>query len=166
MMFGHVASYSKLRRCVLRTIGTLTTLLILAVPATWAERVPLSPEDKKAEATHIVKGVVKAIYSREAETTLYGKGTVETRFLLEIEVQGVEKGNGLAKGDLIYARCWRLKKRGVRGAVPGPSGHFGIPKEGEEVRVLLAKGKYSPTGQADKGWAVVYPNGIEKLATK
>jgi hypothetical protein len=62
-----------------------------------AERVPLSPEQQKAEATHIVKGVVKAVYSREVQTMLYGKGTVETHYLLEIEVQGVEKGAGIEK---------------------------------------------------------------------
>jgi hypothetical protein len=45
-----------------------------------AERVPLSPEQQKAEATHIVKGVVKAVYSREVQTMLYGKGTVETHY--------------------------------------------------------------------------------------
>ena len=129
----------------------------------WAERIPLSPEDKAKEATHIVTGVVKAVFSREAETTTYGKGTLETHYLLEIEVQGVEKGKGLEKGDIVYARCWRLKKHGAAGAMPGPSGHFGIPSGGERVRAFLAKGPYGPTGQGDNGWAVVYPNGIESL---
>ena len=72
-------------------------------------------------------------------------------------------GDGIKKGDIVYARCWRLKKHGASGARPGPSGHFGIPKEGERVRAFLARGKYSPTGQTDNGWAVVYPNGIESL---
>jgi hypothetical protein len=73
---------------------------------------------------------------------------------------------GLDKGELVYARCWRLKKVGAAGQVPGPSGHSGIPSEGTAVRAYLAKGKYGPTGQGDNGWAVVYPNGIEPLPAK
>jgi hypothetical protein len=150
----------------MRFIGALAALVVLTTTTVRAERVPLSPEELKAEATHIVTGVVKAIYSREVETTSYGKGTLETHYLLEIEVGGVEKGSGVRKGDIVYARCWRLKKHGASGPVPGPSGHFGIPKEGEQVRAFLAKGKYGPTGQADNGSTVVYPNGIEKLKAK
>ena len=150
----------------MRFIGTLAALLVLTATMVRAERVPLSPEQQKAEATHIVTGIVKAIYSREVETVLYGKGTLVTHYLLEIEVHSVEKGGGIEKGDIVYARCWRLKKHGASGLVPGPSGHFDIPKEGEQLRAFLAKGKYGPTGQADNGSAVVYPNGIEKLKAK
>ena len=150
----------------MRLIGTLAALFVLTATMVRAERPALSPEEQKAEATHIVTGVVKAIYSREVETASYGKGTVETHYVLEIEVQGVEKGAGLEKGDVIYARCWRLKKHGARGAVPGPSGHSGIPKEGDQVRACLAKGKYCATGQADNGSTIVYPNGIGKLEAK
>jgi len=150
----------------LRGLGFLSALLVLAGSTAWAERVPLSPEDKKAEATHIVTGVVKAIYSRHAETMCYGKGTLETHYLLEIEVRDIEKGEGIKKGDIVYARCWRLKKHGASGRRPGPSGHFDIPKEGDQVRAFLAKGRYGPTGQADNGWAVVYPNGMETLKAK
>jgi hypothetical protein len=150
----------------MRLVGILAALLVLAVPLVRAERVPLSAEQQKAEATHIVTGVVRAIYSRDAESTLYGKGTLVTNHLLEIEVRGVEKGGGIEKGDIVYPRCWQLKKRGESGLVPGPSGHSDIPKEGEYVRAFLAKGKYSPTGQADNGLSVVYPNGIEKLKAR
>ena len=150
----------------MRLIGTLAALFVLTATMVRAERPALSPEEQKAEATHIVTGVVTAIYSREVETTLYGKGTLETHYLLEIEVRGVEQGGGIDKGDIVYARCWRLKKRGEGAPVPGPSGHSDIPKEGEQVRAFLAKGKYGPTGQADNGSTLVYPNGIEKLKAK
>ena len=150
----------------MRAIAVLAMTLVLTVPLAQAERVPLSPDQQKAESTHIVTGVVKSVCSREVETTLYGKGTLETHFLLEIEVQGVEKGAGIEKGDIIYVRCWALKKRGEQGLVPGPSGHFGIPAPGERIRAFVAKGKYSPTGQEDNGMTLVYPNGIEKLKSK
>ncbi len=150
----------------MRAIAVLAASFVLTVPLVQAERVPLSRDQQKAESTHIMTGVVKAVYSREVETTLYGKGTLETHFLLEIEVQGVEKGAGIEKGDIIYVRCWALKKRGERGLVPGPSGHFEIPVQGERIRAFVAKGKYSPTGQEDNGMSLVYPNGIEKLKSK
>ena len=150
----------------MRFIGIVVALLVLAAPLARAERVPLSPEEQKAESTHIVTGTVKAIYGKEVESTLYGKGTLEMHYVLEIEVQGIEKGKGIEKGDIVYARCWRLKKHGDAGLVPGPSGHFGIPKEGEQVRAFVAKGKYNATGQNDNGFSLVYPNGIEKLTAK
>jgi hypothetical protein len=150
----------------LRFTGAFAALFVLTATMAQAERPALSPEEQKAEATHIVTGVVKAVYSREVETALYGKGTLETHYLLEIEVRGVEKGGGIEKGDIVYARCWRLKKHGESGLAPGPSGHSDIPKEGEQVRAFLSKGKYDPTGQADNGSTLVYPNGIEKLKAK
>ena len=58
------------------------------------------------------------------------------------------------------------RQHGDAGLVPGPSGHFGIPKEGEQVRAFVAKGKYNATGQNDNGFSLVYPNGIEKLTAK
>lgn len=150
----------------MRNIYALTILLVITVTWAFAERVPLSPEQLRKEATHIVTGAVKAIYSRDVETTQYGKGTIETQYLLEVEVSSCVKGEGLTAGDIVYARCWRIKKHGSLGATPGPSGHFGIPTSGDKIRAYLAKGKYGPTGQNDNGWAVVYPNGIEVLKGK
>jgi hypothetical protein len=142
-------------------------LLVLALVTTgWAERAPLSPEKKLKEATHVVTGKVKAVYHRDIQTERTGAGTQETHYLLEIEVDGTDKGDGIAKGDVIYARCWRLKKHGAKGPIPGPSGHFDIPKEGAQVKAFLAKGKYGATGQSDNGYAVVYPNGIETIGQK
>lgn len=147
--------------------GILALALVASITsAAQAERVPLSPEQKQKESTHIVSGVVKAIYTRDVESGMYGKGTIETHYLIEIEVQGTEKGAGVAKGDIVYARCWRIKKHGASGVLPGPGGHFDIPKQGDSVKAFLAKGKYGPTGQSDNGFAVLYPNGIEALKSK
>jgi hypothetical protein len=131
-----------------------------------AERAPLSPERLLKEATHVVTGTVKAVYHRDIVTERTGEGTQETRYVLEIEVDGTEKGEGVNKGDIVYARCWRLKKHGAKGPLPGPSGHFDIPKEGAKVKAFLAKGKYLATSQTDNGFTVVYPNGIETVSAK
>jgi hypothetical protein len=138
-------------------------LALLVSARAGAERVPLDTEGLQRESTHIVAGQVKGVYSRDAESTLYGRGTIVTRYIVEIEIKDIEKGDVLKKGDLVYARCWSLKKRGEFGNRPGPSSHSPIPREGNLIRAYLARGKYSPTGQEDNGYAVVYPNGIELL---
>ncbi len=94
----------------MRVTVLLSGLVFLSFGVVRAERVFLSDQQKKAEATHIITGLVRAVYAREAKTTLYGEGTLETHFLIEIEVQGVEKGEGLKKGDLVYARLLATEK--------------------------------------------------------
>jgi hypothetical protein len=126
-----------------------------------AERAPLSAERKDQESTHIVTGEVLGVYRRDASSNLYGTGTVIEQMIVEISVSNVEKGNGIAPNDIIYARCWKLKRTGDVPLSPGPGGHFEIPEAGAHVRVFLAKGQYSPTGQDDRGYAVLYPNGFE-----
>ena len=158
------------------------TKCLLSCLAVWAltsmpvhaERVPLTPLEKKSEATHIVTGEVKALYSWNKETNLYGPGTILTQFLIEIEVQSVEKGEGLKAGELVYVRSWRLKRIGANGwsrdtdgtirvTAVGPNGHFVIPQKGERIRAFLAYGEYAATAQTDNAYAVVYPNGIDVL---
>ena len=137
------------------------SVLFLTARAT-AERANLSPERLQEEATHVVTGTIKAVYSRDVETERQGRGTVETHSVLEIEVDAVEKGGGIAPKDVIYARCWRVKTSGEGPPRPGASGHR-IPAEASRVRAYLARGTYLPTGQEDNGLTVVYPNGIETL---
>jgi hypothetical protein len=125
-----------------------------------AERAPLSPDKLQRESTHIVEGEVLGVYSQEAKSNLYGKGTLLTRYIIEIEVEKVVDGKDIEPKDVIYVRAWRLKRRGAAGVVPGPSGHFSLPEQGDKVRVYAAQGRYPPTGQTDRGMTVVYPNGV------
>jgi hypothetical protein len=137
-------------------------LVLVCSTLAHAEKVPLSPEELKKESTHIVTGVVKAKYGRDVDSKLYGPGTIVTQFVLEIEIDAVEKGADLKAKDIVYARCWRLKKHGALGLVPGPSGHR-IPEDNAKVRVFLARGKYPATSQDDRGFALLLPNGAETL---
>ncbi len=141
-------------------------LVVLAATMVRSEEAPLSLEKKQAQSTHILTGFVRGVYSRDVDSTLYGKGTVVTRSVVEVEVESVEKGKGIEKGDVVYARCWQLKKRGEKGLVPGLNGHSDIPADGERIRAFLAKGNYTPTGQTDNGLSVLLPNGIDKIAAK
>jgi hypothetical protein len=144
------------------TLCSCLPIMMLDAPA-FAERAPLSPEKLKQEATHIVEGKVLGTYSRVDESMLYGAGTLVTRYVVEIEVGLVEDGEGIKPGDIIYVRAWTLKKRGAAGLTPGPSGHFTIPEEGDQIRAYAVKGKYGATGQDDRGMTAVYPNGFLML---
>jgi len=127
-----------------------------------AELRPRTPKELAEQATNIVIGRVLAIYSREVATERYGKGTIETKSVVEIEVEGVEKGDGIKGKDVIYVRCWHLKRRGALER-PGPVGHD-IPETGERVRAYLVRGGLSPGERKDTGLAAVEPNGLVALS--
>ena len=83
-------------------IAPFVIALATAVSAR-AEKVPLSPEELRSTATHVVVGQVTAIYTRN-ETTAEWK---YTHYIAEVRVTETEKGEGLKKGDLVYARYWQ-----------------------------------------------------------
>lgn len=153
-----------MKRAFLRPLAALC-LLTLTSP-TYAERAPLSPEKLEREATHIVEGEVQGVYTRDVASDLYGPGTVVTQFLIEIEVRTCAKGDRIQPNDVIYGRCWKVKRRGVKGLLPGPGGHFQIPEEGDHVRAFLKKGRYLGVAPDNNGLNVVYPNGIDYLPEK
>ena len=93
-------------------IGSLLVGFVFVASAL-AELRDRTPKELSGESTNIVTGRVLAIYARDVETELYGKGTIETKSVVEIEVEGVEKGDGIKDKDVIYVRCWHLKKRGA-----------------------------------------------------
>lgn len=141
-------------------IGSLLGGFVFVASAL-AEARPLTPKELTDNSTNIVTGRVLAIYARDVETERSGKGTVETHGVVEIEVEAVEKGDGIKAKDIVYARCWHLKKHGVD-IRPGPVGHD-IPKEGANVRAYLVRGGRSPTQKKDSGFAALEPNGFVGL---
>lgn len=148
----------------MRRIAIPLTALVVAVTAAVllpshlaAERKNLSADEKRAEATHVIEGRVKSVYERTEKRI--GKHVLHT--LVEIEVTSVDKGDGLEPGDLVYARMFTRKYGLFERPTPGASGHQSIPSGGERVRAYLAHGPYRALGQEDRGWAVVYPNGME-----
>lgn len=139
-------------------------LLTAALGSTlWAEKVDTPPKGLRRTATHVVTGEVVAIYTRAAT-----KGDwAYTHYLAEVKVAKVEKGEGLTSGGLVYVRYWRRK---FTGAVPPPStgGHRGLPKEGQSLRIYLARNAYDGFTKEnhDGGFNVIGANGFEKLAAK
>jgi hypothetical protein len=146
-----------LRNLFLLTVVTSTAL---GTPIR-AEKVNSSPEELRKIATHIVTGQVTAVYER-SETAGDWK---YTRYVAEIRVAGCEKGDGIKKGDLVYARYWRRAWIGKSQVPPSTAGHRGLPSAGEFLRVYLARNAYDGFGfdNKDSGLNVIGANGFEKL---
>lgn len=129
----------------------LTPILLLAVAGTLHAEVPLLPKNElKNEATHIVVGKVRALYS----TTTKSEDWESTNSVAEIAVLSVEKGSVITSGDVVYAHYWNKRWIGKGDPEPHSSGHSGVAK-GDLVRAHLSRkhGTYH----------VLLPNGFTKL---
>ena len=141
-------------------------LLAIVVALAWAaparaEKVPLSPEELHKTATHVVVGDVTAIYTRTEKTGDWQY----THYVAELRVAKCEKGDGLKKGDLVYARYWHRQWISPRKQEPNTNGHRGLPKQGETVRIYLAKNAYDgfTFENKDGGFNVIGANGFEPV---
>lgn len=126
-----------------------------------AEKAPLSPEELRATATHIVVGKVGAIYTR---TDTIGDWQY-IRYVAEVRIAESEKGDGVKKGDLVFARYYHKRWAGKGKQPPASSGHTGTPNTGDTVRVYLARNAYDgfTEDNNDGGFNVIGGNGFEKL---
>jgi hypothetical protein len=133
---------------------------LAAAGAARAEKEPLSPEEFRKTATHVVVGQVTAVYTR-TETSGDWK---YTRFIAEVRVIESEKGDGLKKGDLVYARYWQRRWVGRDKQPPSTIGHRGLPANGETLRIYLARNAYDGFGETkDGGFNVIGANGFEPI---
>src|SRR5688572_17435700 len=71
-------------------------------PSASAEKPLSSPAQLERTATHVIVGEVKTVYSR-VTTSAHWR---QRKFVAEVAVEAVEKGDGLAKGALVYVRYW------------------------------------------------------------
>lgn len=134
---------------------------VVSSTAARAEKVDMTAAQLSESATHVVVGKVGAIYERVSRD---GEWRVTSR-VLEVAVEAVEKGEGLAAGTPLYARCWTRAWAGRGGPPPSTGGHRGIPKEGERVRIYLARNAYDgfTLENKDGGYNVIGANGFEAL---
>ena len=144
---------------VLLSAVALTAVLIPALPS-HAEKAPESAENLLKRSTHIVTGKVQAIYTRQEKTPEW----IYTRYVAEILVSSVGKGESSKVGSVTYARYWT---RSFRGSVPPPSvsGHYPLPKQGDTVQAFLVQGKNDGYGNktTDGGLDAIGPNGFKVL---
>ncbi|MHC5019445.1 MAG: hypothetical protein ACYTGX_04925 [Planctomycetota bacterium] len=155
-------------RLTTMAVAGLTGLLLLGVMAGWprAEKVDMTPAQLKKAATHVVTGKVTAIYKR---TERKGKWDY-SRFCAEVQIAGIEKGDGLSKETPVYVRYWTRAYNGWGSAPPSTNGHRGLPTEGQTLRIYLARNAYDgfdvKKDNSDGGFNVIGANGFEKLPAK
>jgi hypothetical protein len=130
------------------SLFVIATVLV-ARSITWAE-IANKPPASLAKAKVIVIGKIKGTYK---ETTR-SAGWEDTRGLVEIEVEKVERAEGLRTGDTIFARFWN--RTWIKNYDPPSygSGH-GLHVNGTTVRAHLEHGK----GAYD----ILLPNGLVAL---
>ena len=116
-----------------------------------AEVPNVSAENLKKDATHIVTGKVAKI----TENSTMSGNTNDIKGVCEITVTSVEKGEGIETGKVVKVRYWNSFWIG-NNPPPRSSGHRGVPKKDETVRVYLSKVK-------GREYDVIFPNGFEKM---
>ena len=135
-------------------IGFIATLAL--VSAVWAAAPQWTPEQLREKSTHIVTGKADAIYERTEKKSDWEY----TYYIVEIRLEDSEKGEGIEKGDLLYARYWHRDWIGDGHVPTSGMGHGGRPAEGDSFRAYLTR-----DAQNNKNgiFIVVGPNGFEKL---
>lgn len=125
-----------------------------------AEKVDLSPAQLLKTATHVVDGQVLAVFER---TETHGDWRY-TRYVAEVRVDKIEKGDGIRSGELIYVRYWQREWIGKGDVPPSTSGHRGLPKDRDTIRVYLARNAYDgfSNDNNDGGFNVIGANGFQK----
>lgn len=133
-------------------LGTMALVLHAEVPNQ-------SVGSLKKNSTHIVTGKVTKvteISSKLGKGDLFIGNTDEIKGVCEITVTTCEKGEGIEIAKIVKARYEQSLWIGAGPSPPRSSGHRGIPKKGDTVRVYLLKAK-------DGGYDAAFPNGFEHI---
>jgi hypothetical protein len=127
-----------------------------------AEKVDMTPEEMQKTATHIVVGKATQIFARTEKAGNYEY----TRYVAEVRIDKLEKGDGFKAGDLMYVRYWHKRWLGPGDPPPDTSGHRGEPAPGDTMRFYTSKNAYDGFGTTkDNGYNVLGANGFEKVKT-
>ncbi|MDG2223931.1 MAG: hypothetical protein P8L85_21300 [Rubripirellula sp.] len=137
---------------------------VVMCPNVKGEKAPMSAEELRQTATDIIVGKVVRVYER---TESEGDWSY-TRFVAEISVGTVEKGESIEPADLAYVRYWKRRWVGGGRVPASTSGHRGLPSEGVTLRVYLARNAYDGFTRSNKdgGFNVIGANGFEKIEVK
>ncbi|QDV25857.1 hypothetical protein [Aureliella helgolandensis] len=135
------------------------SVVLLFASAVRAEKIDMSPSQLQSTATDTVIADVVAIYDREETVGDWRY----TRYVAEISIDAVDKGESLRKGQLAYVRYWNRKWIGAGQIPPSTSGHRGLPSTGDTVRIYLSRNSYDgfTKDNNDGGYNVIGANGFE-----
>lgn len=139
----------------MRINSLFTALVVLWAGSVFAEQPLLTPEQLREDASHIVVGKIQKVYESKSKEGNWA----HTDSVAEISIQTVEKGKGIAKGQLLYARIWNRSWIGERDAVPpSASGHYAVQANvGRTVRAFVVRNKN------DQGFDVLLTNGMQEI---
>ncbi len=108
----------------------LLLLGLFSLTIAYGERITEFRDD----ASHVVLGEVTEVFKSD--------GKEYVGYVVRIRVEELEKGTGPAKGQHFYAECFEKKPHiGPGKPAPGASGHSGVPKVGDRVRVFTNEKK-------------------------
>lgn len=112
-----------------------------------AAEAPLSVEQLRAKATHIVSGKVLEVTSKTQKSAVEKAAGVhrDKIFTLTVEVDKPQKGSGFKRGDKITVIAWQPSLRIP--PLPGLQGHETIPEKGGSATFYLKEagdGTYEP----------------------
>ena len=145
----------------IRFIGLALLVSLCVAPSLRAEKVDMPPAGLRKVATHVITGTVAKIYERKSREGTWNY----TRYVAEIHIKTVEKGEGLSVDGLVYVRYWRRSWAGPGMVPPSTGGHRGLPNEGDAIRIYLASKAYDGffSDNDDGGFNVIGANGFEAL---
>ena len=95
------------------------------------------PTEPRESASYVVTGTVAKVFAHDP-----GDNSQFVHHIVQIRIDGVERGAGYKERDFIYAYVMR-RKPGARTDLPGIGGHRGLPEEGQRIRAWIkhARGK-------------------------
>lgn len=127
----------------------LCALGLALLPAA-AELPPLRPEDRLAQSSHVVVGIVESV---SVTPEIIRLGYVNNNYSAVLRVSQVTKGVGVKPGSKLKITWWDSAIRPHGWA--GPGGQYNNPEKASKGRFYLTRGK--------GGYALLTPNGWDPL---
>lgn len=133
-----------------RRVLAIAFVALVAVSVVRAEIAPMSDDELTKKAACIVVGKVNGNYKESTRSAEWE----DTRGVVEIAVESVERGEDVKPGDVVFARFW--KKAWIKDRQPPPygSGHD-VYKNGTTVKAHLAR-----NGNV---YEILLPNGLQPV---
>ena len=121
-------------------VATIAGLIVMEA-SSLAAVAPLSPENLRKKASHIITGRVLEVKSSiEKSKVERAFGLHRDRvFTITLQASEVSKGKGVKLGEKVVVTAWRPATRIP--PMPGPQGHSLIPEKGQVVTVHVASKK-------------------------
>jgi hypothetical protein len=115
----------------MRRISPSIAMLAVGLVATTvqAERAP----EERSKATHVLTGTVEAVFVSESKTV--------RSYIVAINIESMDKGDGYKEGERFYASCYQRKKSDKvldkNELLAYDPGHDLVPEIGQRIKVFV-----------------------------